>query len=119
MPWTMFAIVVGGLSLVGVPATVGFISKWYLVLAALEQGLWPVALLILLGSLMAVIYVWKLVEAAYLTEPRGDVAVREAPLSLLVPLWLLVIANVYFGIHTEVSVGLAREAATALTGGGG
>ena len=119
MPWTMFAIVVGGLSLVGVPATVGFISKWYLVLAALEQGLWPVALLILLGSLMAVIYVWKLVEAAYLTEPRGDVAVREAPLSLLVPLWLLVIANVYFGIHTEVSVGLAREAAMALTGGGG
>ena len=119
MPWTMFAIVVGGLSLVGVPATVGFVSKWYLVLAALEQGLWPVALLILLGSLMAVIYVWKLVEAAYLTEPRGDVAVREAPLSLLVPLWLLVIANVYFGIHTEVSVGLAREAATALTGGGG
>ena len=119
MPWTMFAIVVGGLSLVGVPATVGFISKWYLVLAALEQGLWPVALLILLGSLMAVIYVWKLVEAAYLTEPQGDVAVREAPLSLLVPLWLLVIANVYFGIHTEVSVGLAREAATALTGGGG
>ena len=119
MPWTMFAIVVGGLSLVGVPATVGFISKWYLVLAALEQGLWPVALLILLGSLMAVIYVWKLVEAAYLTEPRGDVAVREAPFSLLVPLWLLVIANVYFGIHTEVSVGLAREAATALTGGGG
>ncbi len=119
MPWTMFAIVVGGLSLVGVPATVGFVSKWYLVLAALEQGLWPVALLILMGSLMAVIYVWKLVEAAYLTEPRGDVAVREAPLSLLVPLWLLVIANVYFGVHTEVSVGLAREAATALTGGGG
>ena len=119
MPWTMFAIVVGGLSLVGVPATVGFISKWYLVLAALEQGLWPVALLILLGSLMAVIYVWKLVEAAYLTEPRGDVAVREAPLSLLVPLWLLVIANIYFGVHTDVSVGLAREAATALTGGGG
>jgi multicomponent Na+:H+ antiporter subunit D len=119
MPWTMFAIVVGGLSLIGVPATVGFVSKWYLVLAALEQGLWPVALLILLGSLMAVIYVWKLVEAAYLTEPRGDVAVREAPLSMLVPLWLLVIANVYFGVHTDVSVGLARKAATALTGGGG
>jgi multicomponent Na+:H+ antiporter subunit D len=119
MPWTMFAIVLGGLSLVGVPGTVGFVSKWYLVLASLEQGLWPVALLILLGSLLAVIYVWKLVEAAYLTEPQGDVAVHEAPLSLLVPLWLLVIANVYFGVHTEVSVGLAREAAAVLTGGAG
>ncbi len=119
MPWTMFAIVVGGLSLIGVPATVGFVSKWYLVLAALEQGLWPVALLILLGSLMAVVYVWKLVEAAYMTEPRSDVAVQEAPLSLLAPLWLLVIANIYFGVNTEVSVGLARQAAAVLTGGGG
>ncbi len=119
MPWTMFAIVVGGLSLIGVPSTVGFVSKWYLVLAALEQGLWPVALLILLGSLMAVVYVWKLVEAAYLTEPQSDVAVQEAPLSLLAPLWVLVIANIYFGVQTEVSVGLARQAAAVLTGGGG
>ena len=119
MPWTMFAIVIGGLSLIGVPATVGFISKWYLVLAALEQGLWPVALLILLGSLLAVVYVWKLVEAAYLTEPRDDVVVQEAPLSMLVPLWVLVIANVYFGLNTEVSVGLARQAAAVLTGGAG
>ena len=119
MPWTMFAIVIGGLSLIGVPATVGFVSKWYLVLATLEQGLWPVALLILLGSLMAVVYVWKLVEAAYLTDPQDDIVVQEAPLSMLVPLWLLVIANVYFGVHTEVSVGLARQAAAALTGGAG
>ena len=119
MPWTMFAIVIGGLSLIGVPATVGFVSKWYLVLATLEQGLWPVALLILLGSLLAVVYVWKLVETAYLTEPRDDVAVQEAPVSMLVPLWVLVIANVYFGVNTEVSVGLARQAAAVLTGGAG
>ena len=119
MPWTMLAIVVGGLSLIGVPGTVGFVSKWYLVLASLEQGLWPVALLILLGSLMAVVYVWKLVEAGYLTEPKNEVVVQEAPLTMLVPLWLLVIANVYFGIFTDVSVGLAREAASVLTGGAG
>jgi multicomponent Na+:H+ antiporter subunit D len=119
MPWTMSAIVMGGLSLIGVPGTVGFVSKWYLVLASLEQGLWPVALLILLGSLLAVVYVWKLVEAAYLTEPQGDVAVQEAPLSMLLPLWLLVIANVYFGVQTDVSVGLAGQAAAVLTGGAG
>ena len=46
--------------------------------------LWlQMALLILLGSLMAVVYVWKMVEAAYLTEPHGEVVVEEAPLSLL------------------------------------
>ncbi|MBT8121440.1 MAG: monovalent cation/H+ antiporter subunit D family protein, partial [Gammaproteobacteria bacterium] len=36
MPWIFGAIVIGGLSLVGVPGTAGFISKWYLVTAALE-----------------------------------------------------------------------------------
>lgn len=41
MPLTAAAIVIGGLSLVGVPLTAGFISKWYLVLTALNAGLWP------------------------------------------------------------------------------
>ena len=119
MPLTMAGIVVGGLSLIGVPSTVGFVSKWYLVLAALEQGLWPIALLVLVGSIMAVVYVWKLVETAYFGKPAEGVAVKEAPLSMLVPLWVLVFANIYFGLHTEISVGLARQAAMALSGGAG
>lgn len=117
MPWTMGGVVVGGLSLIGIPPTVGFVSKWYLVLAALEQDMWPVALLVLFGSILAVIYMWKLVEAAYFGKADEYKYYQEAPLSMLVPLWILVFANVYFGIHTEVSVGLAETAAAALTGG--
>lgn len=119
MPWTMAGIVLGGLSLIGVPGTVGFISKWFLVLATLEQGLWPVALLVLIGSILAVVYVWKLVEAAYFGTPDSNREIREAPLSMLIPMWTLVAANVYFGIHTDLSVGLASRAAAALTGGAG
>ncbi len=120
MPWTMAAIVIGGLSLIGVPPTAGFISKWYLVLGTLEQGLWPVTLLVLFGSLLALIYVWKLVEAAYFKPaPANAPAVAEAPLSMLIPVWLLVGANVYFGIHTDISVGVASQAATQLMGAGG
>jgi multicomponent Na+:H+ antiporter subunit D len=120
MPWTMAAIVLGGLSLIGVPPTAGFVSKWYLVLGTLEQGLWPVALLILVGSLLALLYIWKLVEAAYFDEPPADAApVQEAPLSMLIPVWVLVAANIYFGLHTEVSVGVARQAAAQLMGGAG
>lgn len=118
MPWTMMAIVVGGLSLIGVPLTVGFVSKWYLVLAALEQGMWPVAALVLAGSLLAVIYVWKLVEAAYFQKPlREEEGSNEAPLTLLIPVWILVIANIYFGIDTSFTVGAAEAAAAALLNG--
>ncbi|WP_455235021.1 monovalent cation/H+ antiporter subunit D family protein, partial [Thiogranum longum] len=65
MPLTMAAFVIGGLSLIGVPLTTGFVSKWYLVLAALDDGYWLLAPLILVSSLIALVYVWRVVEAAY------------------------------------------------------
>ncbi|MEM7173069.1 MAG: monovalent cation/H+ antiporter subunit D family protein [Pseudomonadota bacterium] len=117
MPWTMAAFVAGGLSLIGVPATVGFISKWYLIQAALERGWWPVAILIVLSSLLAVIYIWRLVEVAYFRAPTKGPARCEAPLSMLVPLWLIVGANIYFGIDADLTVSVARLAAGELFAG--
>jgi multicomponent Na+:H+ antiporter subunit D len=117
MPFTMAAIVVGGLSLIGVPLTVGFVSKWYLVLAALENGWWPVAVLVLLGSLLAIVYVWRIVEAAYFNEPpAGRESVEEAPLGFLIPVWLLVTANIYFGVDTRLSIQVAQAASQSLFG---
>jgi multicomponent Na+:H+ antiporter subunit D len=116
MPWTMAAFVAGGLSLIGVPLTVGFVSKWYLILGAVENGMWGVALLVLLGSLLALIYIWKVVEAAYFHDFLGDLSVREAPLPLLIPMWILVVANFYFGIDATFTAGVARRAAESLLG---
>lgn len=120
MPLTMFAFVLGGLSLIGLPLTVGFISKWYLILAALERGWWPIAGLILLSSLLAVAYIWRVVEAAYFRDPATHYPrATEAPPALLVPTWILVLANFYFGIDTSVTVGIADNAAKVLLGSGG
>ena len=117
MPWTMGAFVLGGLSLIGVPLTVGFISKWYLILGALERGWWPVAVLVLITSLLAVIYVGRVVEAAYFRSFSGDArTVREAPLSLLIPTWALILANLYFGIDASLTTGMAGMAARSLLG---
>ncbi len=116
MPWTMAAFVAGGLSLIGVPLTVGFISKWFLVLGAVEAGAWWVAFLILLGSLLAVVYIWKVVEAAYFQPFQGDPEIREAPLSLLGPTWVLVLASYFFGVDATFTAGVARRAAEVLLG---
>jgi len=116
MPWTMGAFVIGGLSLIGVPLTAGFVSKWYLIVGALEKGWWPVAVLVLITSLLAVIYIWRVVEVAYFKPaPEGRV-VREAPLALLVPTWALALANLYFGLDTSLNAGVARLAAQSLLG---
>ena len=118
MPWTMAAFVTGGLSLIGIPLTVGFVSKWYLILASLEKEWWPLAAVILFSSLLAVIYMWRVIEVAYFRErPAGAATISEAPLAMLVPMWVLVGANVYFGIDTDLTVGTARAAATFLMGG--
>lgn len=116
MPWTMAAFVVGGLSLIGVPFTVGFISKWYLVQAALEQGMWPVACVVLLGSLLALMYIWKVVEVAYFRECDPELGISEAPFSLLAPTWVLVLCNLYFGINASGGVDIATRAAEVLLG---
>ena len=117
MPWTMSAFAIGGLSLIGVPLTAGFISKWYLILAVLERGWWWLALIVLATSLIAVMYVWKIVEAAWFRPlPERNAGVTEAPLGLLVPVWLLTAANIWFGIDTRWSVGIAARAAEMLLG---
>ncbi|MCB1509729.1 MAG: monovalent cation/H+ antiporter subunit D family protein [Hyphomicrobiaceae bacterium] len=119
MPLTMAAFVIGGLSIIGVPGTAGFVSKWYLAIGALEKGYWPLVFVIMLSSLIAVVYIGRIVEAAYFREATDRVAsVREAPASMLVPLWILTAATVYLGIDTRATADVALSAAKMLLGGG-
>lgn len=114
MPWTMAAFVIAALSLVGVPGTAGFISKWYLLNATVAQSHWLLTIAIIATSLLALLYTWKVIEAAYFMKGNREDAAREAPLALLLPLWVLVIANIWFGIDTGLSAGNASAAANWL-----
>jgi len=117
MPLTSLGIVIAGLSLIGVPGTAGFVSKWYLALAAIEAGRWWLAAFVVATSLIAVAYVWRFVEAAYLSEPDEKTPEPgEAPLVMLVPAWVLVAACVYFGFDTSYTVEGAQRAAMVLLG---
>jgi multicomponent Na+:H+ antiporter subunit D len=118
MPWSVAAFVIGGLSLIGVPLTAGFVSKWYLILGTLESGWWLAAVLVLSTSLLAAVYIWRVIEVVYFRPvPAGRKEVSEAPLIMLLPTWALTLANLYFGIDTDLSVGVARQAAQSLLGG--
>jgi multicomponent Na+:H+ antiporter subunit D len=118
MPLTSLGITLAGLSLIGVPGTAGFISKWYLVFGSIEAGMWWLAGLVVLTSLIAVVYVWRFVEAAYLSEPgEGAPRAGEAPLPMLVISWLMVAACLWFGFDTSFSVDGAQRAARLMLGG--
>ncbi len=121
MPFTAAALVIGGLSLIGVPGTVGFVSKWYLVSGVLERGWTAAAVLILLSSLLALVYVGRVIEVVCFRKPAADHPidhVREAPPGMLAPTWALAAAAVVFGLTTDWTWGVAREAAELLLAGG-
>lgn len=123
MPRTAAAIVVGGLGLIGMPLTAGFVGKWLLVQALLAEGLPWAAVVVLLTSLLSVIYVWRMLEALY-SQPAPEQAaaaaqpVRSSTLAAAM-MWLLCVVILVLGVHTGLNVDLAQRAAEALLGVGG
>lgn len=117
MPVTMAAFILAGLSLIGTPLTVGFVSKFVLVEAAIEAGWWAAAVAIPMSSLLAIIYVWRVVEVAYFQDAKPGVEIREAPLSMLAPMAVMAACVVGFGANAEYTVSIAKQAAAAVLGG--
>lgn len=121
MPMTAAAFVLGGLSLIGVPGTAGFISKWLLIEALMAQGTQGLVMvaIVLLSSLMAVVYVWRTVEILYFKPACQEVipnARTEAPLTMISMIVLMAALNVLFGVMPEVPLSLAEAAADILAG---
>ncbi len=126
MPWTMGGFTLGGLSLIGVPFTAGFVSKWRLVEAAAESGWWWAVSIIVVSSVLAIIYIGRIILAAYFQPPpdvNGEVVAKnEAPLTMLIPMWGLGLMSVMIGVNADMVVSAAEGAAAvllpAITGAG-
>ncbi len=120
MPLTAFAFVIAGLSLIGVPGTAGFISKWLLITALLEvdQGSFILVAIVVISSLMAVAYIWRVVETLYFKPEAGQTATGEAPWPLLTIIWITIALNIYFGLFPSAPLALAETAADVLLKGG-
>lgn len=120
MPLTCAALVACGFSLIGIPGTAGFISKWLLIRAALETGPlgWLLVAVILISSLMAVVYIWRIVEALYFNKASVDseAAISEAPAQLLLVTWLVALLNIGFGLFPALPLKLANASAALLMG---
>ena len=117
MPWTFGAFVIAALSLIGIPGTAGFVSKWYLISAAMELGTagLPLVAVILVSSLMAVVYVWRIVEAACFGKTTEEpTSTASLPPLLVATLWLAAAANIYFGLVPDLPLTLSGDAAAEL-----
>lgn len=118
MPITMAAFVVGGLSIIGVPGTAGFISKWNLGMGAVEAGSPLIVFLIVTSSILAVLYIGRVIEIAYFRPVSAACAnATEPSFSMMLPIAIMTIAVIYFGLDPTYSSALAQQAAEGLLEG--
>jgi multicomponent Na+:H+ antiporter subunit D len=115
MPWTMTAFFLGSLSIIGLPPTGGFLTKWFLAGGALEADQLPIVGVLLLSSLLNAAYFLPIVGRAFFAppaDPEADRQVREAPLACLLPLLFTAGASVALFFLPEPFLSLARTLAS-------
>jgi multicomponent Na+:H+ antiporter subunit D len=118
MPYTMGAFVIGGLSIIGVPPTCGFFSKWYLILGAVQAGHFGFMVALLFSSLIGVVLFFRVIEIGYYEpfENRHGPASRhqnieEAPPSMVVTVLIVAAGLIAVGLYTGDIVNHVVEAA--------
>ena len=85
MPWTMTAFAIGALSMIGVPPTVGFASKWFMLSSAMTDANWVAIGVIFLSTMLNAGYFLPIVYAAFLKQPdEGSHDHGEAPLPIVI-----------------------------------
>ena len=96
MPYTCAAFVVAAISMIGIPPSVGFVSKLYIILAAIEAKKIIFVALLLLSSLLNLVYFWRVIETMYMKKVEGEeysllthVSKDEAPFGMLAPVLIL------------------------------
>ena len=117
LPITFFAFVICALSLAGLPLTVGFISKLYLIKAAyMSEGIW-LPFLILVSSALSLVYIWKLIEGLWYNQKNSKPEkIKELP-EIYIPLLFITFLNIYFGIDAGLIIDNSFIASDALISG--
>jgi multicomponent Na+:H+ antiporter subunit D len=115
MPLTAIVFVIAGFSIIGIPPTCGFFSKWYLITGAVEAGQWLFIAALLFSSLINAVIFFRIFEIGYFPkfdqESHSDVeiVVLEAPVTMIVPMVITAISLILIGIYTnEIVSGLVR-----------
>ncbi|NJB67114.1 multicomponent Na+:H+ antiporter subunit D [Desulfobaculum xiamenense] len=110
-PFTMAALVIGALAMIGVPPTCGFFSKWYLILGGLQAGHFGFVAALVLSSLINIVLFFRIFEIAYF-EPFAEghghehghgpapEPINDAPWSMVVPLLLVAAGLIVLGVFS-------------------
>lgn len=100
MPFTMAALFVSAVSIVGVPPTAGFFSKWYLLLGTIYAKKWIFAGAIIFSSLVNAVIFFRILEIVYFKKPPHTGQIKEAPMSMLIPILITAAGILIIGFYS-------------------
>jgi multicomponent Na+:H+ antiporter subunit D len=115
MPWTMAAFTIGAISMIGLPPTVGFVSKWYLVSGAAAEGHLLAAGVVVLGTLLSAAYLLPIVHAAFLRDAANGPDLHphgEAPWPMVLASSLTAAGVIVLFLFPDVPLALSRQFAS-------
>lgn len=120
MPVTMTAFLIGSMSIIGLPPTGGFISKWYLVLGTLEGDQMIMLFVLLSSSLLNAAYFMPIFyKAFFCTEEESmfEKKIDEAPMMCVVPLCITALISFFLFFKPQPFLQLAEMAVKGFIGG--
>ena len=109
MPYTTLAFILAALAMIGMPPSVGFVTKLYLIIACLEAGQFIFVAAIFFSTLLIVFYFWRVIEYMYIRvedekEIGKEVKVEEIPWSMLVPVLVFGVLCFVVGVLWLVNI---------------
>lgn len=111
MPWTMGAFAVGSLSMIGVPPTAGFLSKWYILQGAWTMQNTTAVTVIIISTLLNAGYFLPIVYTAFFREQTGPERYSggEAPLSIVIALMITAVFTVLLFVYPSPLLNLVKS----------
>ncbi|MEQ8345695.1 MAG: monovalent cation/H+ antiporter subunit D family protein [Sneathiellaceae bacterium] len=119
MPWTMGAFAIGTFSMIGLPLTVGFLSKWYMLQAAVQETQIFVLAVLFLSTILNAAYFIPILYIAFLRRPPDGAPPEshgEAPWPIVVALCITAAGAVLLFFYPDVPLALTES--VAQSGGG-
>ncbi len=101
MPFTFGAFAVASLSMIGAPPVAGFVTKWSLLVGAIQAHQIGILLILIASTMLNVGYFAPVtIKAFFGKRPEGETyqGIKEAPLSMLIPILIACTISVLLGI---------------------
>ena len=110
MPITMGCFAIASVSLIGIPPTNGFVSKWYLAQGGLNDGNWIFPVILLLSALLTALYLLPVITEAFFRKGSESVVViKEAPLKMLIPIVSITVIVVLLGLFPNIVINFIEK----------